>query len=99
MITGRVLASREAAITLRVVGPDGQSRRIQAVIDTGFDGWLCLPPRVISHLRLPWQDSGRAALADGSITTFGIYGATVIWDKRPRRVSCAALQRAPSPLQ
>lgn len=95
MITGRVSREREATIQLRVLGLGRRSQTIRAVIDTGFDGWLCLPPRLISHLRLPWEDQGHAMLADGSISTFGVYGATVVWAKRRRQITVAALDSNP----
>lgn len=66
MITGIVTTAREAAISLTVRGPTGQEREIRAVIDTGFDGSLTLPPALIATLRLPWRRRGRALLADGN---------------------------------
>ncbi len=44
MIAGVVTASRQAIIRLTVRGPEGQEQEIEAVIDTGFDGTLTLPP-------------------------------------------------------
>jgi len=78
MITGIVTADREALIRLTVRGPTGQERRLEAVIDTGFDGWLTLPPTLIAQLGLPWRRRGRALLADGSESVFDIYEATVV---------------------
>ena len=43
MITGVVTERREAVIRVKVLSPAGQDRDIEAVIDTGFDGWLSLP--------------------------------------------------------
>ena len=40
MITGVVSAAREARIPIRVRGPTGQEQDIDAVIDTGYNGWL-----------------------------------------------------------
>ena len=47
MITGLVTADRQAIITLTVRGPAGQEHEIEAIVDTGFDGWLSLPSSVI----------------------------------------------------
>ena len=38
MITGVVNAHFEATIRLTLRGPNGQTRKVDAVIDTGFDG-------------------------------------------------------------
>lgn len=40
MITGVVTADRQAIINLTVRGPTGQEHEIEAIVDTGFDGWL-----------------------------------------------------------
>ena len=59
---------------------------VTAVVDTGFDGWLSLPPALIVRLGLPWRRRGRALLADGSETVFDIYDATVDWDRHRLRI-------------
>ena len=95
MITGRVNAYREAVILLDVLGPTGQTHQVEAVIDTGFDGWLTLPESVITSLGLTWRRRGRAMLADGNDTLFDIYDARVIWDSAPRRVAVDAVDCDP----
>lgn len=70
MITGVVTSSYQATIRLIVRGPTGQAEEIDAVIDTGFDGALSLPPPDIVILGLPWRRRGRALLADGSTSLF-----------------------------
>jgi clan AA aspartic protease len=87
MITGVVTASLQAIIRLTVRGPEGQEREVEAVIDTGFDGTLTLPPGLIAALGLAWHRRGRALLADGSESLFDIYEATVVWDGEPRRIA------------
>jgi len=49
-------------------------------VDTGFDGWLSLPPDLIAQLNLIWKRRGRAILGDGSECVFNDYEATVVWD-------------------
>ena len=70
MITGVVTANREAIIRLAVRGPAGVEQQIEAVVDTGFDGWLSLAPALIALLGWPWRRRGRALLADGSECVF-----------------------------
>lgn len=55
MIAGVVNAAYEAVVTLAVQGPDGQTRDIDAVIDTGFGGFLTLPPALVAELGLPYK--------------------------------------------
>ena len=87
MITGLVTAYHEAVISLSVRGSGDQDREIDAVIDTGFDGFLTLPAPLIQDLGLAWRRRGRAMLADGRDSLFDIYEATVIWDGMPRRIA------------
>jgi clan AA aspartic protease len=87
MIIGVVTADREAIIRLDVHGSALQVEEVDAIIDTGFDGWLSLPPAVIGQLGLVWRRRGRALLADGSESIFDIYDGTVIWDGQPRHIA------------
>lgn len=86
MIAGVVTANREATISLAVRGPAGVEQQIDAVVDTGFDGWFTLPPAMIALLGLQWRRRGRALLADGSECVFDIYEITVEWDGSLRRI-------------
>jgi len=54
-MTGTVRA-REARIRINVRGPSGRRKHIEAVIDTGFTGWLTLPASVISAPGLSWTN-------------------------------------------
>ena len=85
MITGAVTVNRtihEAKIRLMVSGPNGQSSEIDAVIDTGFSGFLTLPPPAIKELGLPKLGVTRIMLADGSECLADLHAVTVLWDGR-----------------
>jgi clan AA aspartic protease len=95
MITGVVTNDRQAVIHLTVRGPAGQEQEIEAIIDTGFDGWLSLPSSLVAGLGLVWRRRGRALLADGSESVFDIYEATVDWDGEARRVPVDEAETVP----
>ena len=95
MIQGVVNAAYEAVITLTVQGPAGQTQDIDAVIDTGFTGFLTLPSGVVAELGLPFINVSRAALADGSEATLDVFRATVLWDGEPRYVRAYAADATP----
>jgi predicted aspartyl protease len=80
VIHGVVTPQREAVIKLNVQDLDGNDQQIEAVIDTGFDDFLTLPPQLVSALRVPYAAWAEAKLADGSIVEAPYYRATVIWD-------------------
>lgn len=95
MIEGAVNASYEAIITLPVRGPTGQTREIEAVVDTGYNGYLTLPPMLIAELELPFQSEGQATLANGSVEYFDVYGVTALWDGQPRLVDADEADTTP----
>ncbi|MCT7960653.1 clan AA aspartic protease [Laspinema sp. D1] len=80
MITGIVNRNFEPIISLSLYGMDGQIYTKEAIIDTGFNGWLSLPSDLITQLNLRWKRRGRALLGDGSECVFNVYEAVVVWD-------------------
>jgi len=95
MITGTVNADYEAIIRLFVQGPAGPAHEIDAVIDTGFNGFLTLPPALVTTLGLIRRSRGRVLLANGSEELFDIYGVTVLWDGQQRYVEADAVDTMP----
>jgi predicted aspartyl protease len=79
MIVGVVSAARDAVVTVRVVGPAGGRRAVTAVIDTGFDGHLTLPPGEVAAAGLPWVLDDDIALADGSVVRLPVHLGRVEW--------------------
>jgi clan AA aspartic protease len=95
MITGSVNTDYEAVIRLRVRGPLGHEHEVDAIIDTGFNGFLTLPPLLVSDLGLARLSRGRALLANGSEELFDIHGVMVVWDGEQRLVEVDAVNAAP----
>ncbi len=80
MITGVVNASQEAVIRLKVRGPNGQEYELDAIIDTGFTGFLTLPAAVIASLGFPFAGYQQVILGDGSTQLVEVYTGVVEWD-------------------
>jgi clan AA aspartic protease len=80
MIIGIVNADFEPIISLSIRRSDGEIFTQDAIVDTGFNGWLSLPPDLIAELNLRWKRRGRAILGDGSECVFNVYEAVVVWD-------------------
>ncbi len=91
MIEGFVNSNLEAVVTLPLQGPAGRTLEVDAVIDTGFNGYLTLPPMLVADLGLPVVGDGEAVLADGSETAFDVYGVTVLWNGQSRYVETGAV--------
>ncbi|MBC6418688.1 MAG: clan AA aspartic protease [Prochloron sp. SP5CPC1] len=82
MITGVVNSYLEPTTRLQLKGSKGQIQEVEAVIDTGFNGFLTLPPTLIQTLQLTPIGSGRTILGNGTQDLYLIYEATVLWDQR-----------------
>jgi predicted aspartyl protease len=54
MMQGVVNLSCEATLSLVVSNTNRQNQLIDAVIDTGYTGFLSLPREIIVTLNLPW---------------------------------------------
>ena len=95
MISGVVTGNREAVIQLVIIGPNGRRQRIEAIIDTGFTGFLTLPDPSVELLELPWLCRQPGILADGKVDFFDVYTAEVIWDGQRRTVEIEATDTEP----
>jgi clan AA aspartic protease len=80
MITGIVNEEFEPIISISLRDADGNIYTQDAIVDTGFNGWLSLPPDLITQLNLNWKRRGRAILGDGSECVFNVYEAVIFWD-------------------
>ena len=94
MITGYVSVDQQAIIEISIQGQQ-QTVRIDATIDTGYNGFLTLPPYVINLLHLPWLTQSRVILANGETESVDVYAATIIWDGTPRRLLIDAADNMP----
>ena len=95
MISGVVNSDREATVQLVVVGPSGQQQEIQAIVDTGFTGFLTLPAGLIAAMTLPWLCRQPGILADGSVDFFEVYVGEVLWDGHLRKVEVEGAETEP----
>jgi clan AA aspartic protease len=95
MMTGTVNADLEPLLRLAVRDAGGQPHDVEAVIDTGFNGFLTLPPALIAALALPWLCLQQGQLADGSLLPFDVYVATLDWHGQPRSVEVEAADAQP----
>ena len=95
MIQGIVNDAYEAVVALSLRGPTGQARDIEAVIDTGYSGFLTLPTTLVTELALPFAYIGRAFLANDDEVTFDVHDVTVLWDGQPRHIKADATGSTP----
>lgn len=94
MMYGSVNQSCEAILPV-VVKNDAKMQLVDAVIDTGFSGFLTLPSSIIAVLDLTWKGRDIATLGDGSYCIFDVYIARVIWDGQYRTIDINKSETVP----
>ena len=94
MMQGYVNKNYEATILI-VVRNNDKLKSINAVIDTGFTGFLSLPNEIITELDLPWSYRDRGTLGDGSEVLFDIYDAIAIWDGKSQEIEVNSAETDP----
>jgi clan AA aspartic protease len=95
MMNGIVDQNCEARLRLVVSNESKQRQVIDAVIDTGFTGFLTLPLTVINSLNLRLYSREEGTLGDGSTCIFDVYSGLVIWDGEYRYIDVNAAETEP----
>ena len=95
MIQGAVNDAYEAVVAISLQGPEGQTQDIEAVIDTGYSGFLTLPTALVTELGLPFTYIGRVLMANDDEVTFDVHDVTVLWDGLPRHIKADATGSTP----
>jgi clan AA aspartic protease len=95
MMQGIVDQNCEAIIRLVVSNTNKQRQVIDAVLDTGFTGFLTLPLAILTSLNLQAYSREEGTLGDGSTCIFDVYTGFVIWDGEFRRIDINASEASP----
>jgi clan AA aspartic protease len=85
MMQGRVNQRCEATLSIALRNNE-TIQMVDAVIDTGFSGFLTLPSETIVTLGFSWEGRDVATLGDGTFCTFEVYIGLVIWDGQYREI-------------
>ncbi len=94
MIVGQVTNHHALIpVTLRLAGQGELT--IDFVVDTGFVGFLTLPPPAVTALGLPYQFDTPANLADDSEVQLAVHSASILWDGEVRVVRVLATGKRP----
>lgn len=77
--------AREAFLSVTLSGPSGKRTELEALVDTGFTGALCLGAEQIRELDLPLVGRGAAVLADGRAVETRYHRGRVLWHGQEER--------------
>jgi clan AA aspartic protease len=94
VINGTVVG-RQAQISVVVCLEGNSEIEVEFVVDTGFEGFLTLPPHLITELDLPYVAKIQANLADNSRTSANAHAITILWNGVKREVIVLAMGRRP----
>jgi clan AA aspartic protease len=76
-------------------GGEETALEVEAVIDTGFDGELTLPPGTIRRLGYTFVGSAGGILADGSEVQFDYHEGRLLWHGAVRPMAVIAAEGQP----
>ena len=81
MIEGFVNEDLEPVIEIELIAGDRLERTF-AIIDTGFNGYLCLAEHLISKMDLSYIGTDLFELGNGEMVESDIFSGRVIFDER-----------------
>jgi clan AA aspartic protease len=81
MIEGIIREAGTPILVLKVMGKGGGEVTVEGILDTGFDGFLCLPIPLAVSLGLELIDVTRTELADGTVVEDElVFAGRAEWD-------------------
>ena len=95
MISGSVDGAGKVWVTLAVEGPTRSSTSVEAAVDTGFNGFLTLPPEVIGLLELAPRAPIMVTLGTGIRRRLNTSDGQVQWHEGRKRVQILQAQGIP----
>ena len=83
MISGHIDDDLQAIVPL-VVLHKAKTETIEFLVDTGFTGFLALPPSLVRTLGLSAIDIQRGMTADGRVGYFETIDVCILWHNQPK---------------
>lgn len=95
MIIGQVNPRTEAVIPVTIQNNTGRTQTLDAIIDTGFSGYISLPLVTITALQLTYAQSRIFSLGNNARVNFDLYEAVLEWEGQERDVLVLASEAHP----
>ena len=76
----------EAVAPVPVMNRNGQFQPFEFILDTGFDGFLALPPELIQRLGLEPAESVFVTFANGRRELWNAWECRILWHDLPRDI-------------
>ncbi len=95
MIKGRVDGNQQALVTIDIIDGEDSIQSIEAILDTGFTGYLTLPTDSLQRLGIRSVGQRTFELANGVLFEFEAFLTAVTWHGRLRDVLVLKSDSAP----
>ena len=92
---GQVNPRMQAMVPVTIHDLLGQTLALDAILDSGFSGYLTLPLAIITTLQLPFLGSRVFSLGNNAQANFDIYVATLIWDGEEKNIQVLSSEAHP----
>ena len=90
MIRGSLNERLDPLVTVEILNGDGQHHPVEALLDTGFSGYLTLPPDAVACLGLKHAKYTSVTMANGQEIQASIHMGAVKWLGRIREIEIVA---------
>ncbi|MBC8135958.1 MAG: clan AA aspartic protease [Fibrella sp.] len=90
ILTGIVNHNFKAVVVIAIRGTEGREQTIEPMVDTGFSGYLSLPPAFVATLGLPLIGTRPAKFANGTVENVPIHRARILWEGIERSITVMA---------
>jgi clan AA aspartic protease len=94
MINGTVIGL-QARMAIIFYLPNRAEIEIECVVDTGFEGFLTLPPNIVAEFELPYVAPIDANLADNSRIVTNVHQGMILWNGVERVIPILSMGRRP----
>ena len=95
MIKGKVDARRQAWVQVEIRDEDGRVQSVDAVVDTGFTGYLILPSEIIGGMALRQGPQTHVTLAVGVRGRLNTWRGYALWHDQPRLIQILEARGTP----
>ena len=95
MIKGKVDARRQAWVQVEIRDEGGRVQSVDAVVDTGFTGYLILPYEMIGGMTLRQGPQTHVTLAAGVRGRLNTWRGYVLWHDQPRLIQILEARGTP----
>ncbi len=95
MIVGNISAEWDLLVPIRVLDKDEYVHRFEAVVDTGFNGHLTLPPHLIQEFGPPLIREVDMVVATDMTVRVNSYDCVVLWQNQRLRIPAMEAEGAP----